>query len=91
MKNINGICVRSEISTFQAKLGRVCGEHLTDVSEEAQILTWKLSITLNYPVCVRKADGIIIFNTVCNKCEFADLIDQYAIGSDLPEVDVKLS
>ena len=44
MRNINGVCVRSEISTFQARLMRVCGEQLRYLSEEAQILTWKVCL-----------------------------------------------
>ena len=123
MRNINGLCVESEISTFKARLVRICGEQLRDLTEEAQILTWKvcfheeyisgnsvgvyvklqtfvlllfihlfqLSIALNYPVCVRKADDVIIFNTVCKHCEYADLVDQYATNSILPEIDLQLN
>uniref|UniRef100_A0A914YPI4 EGF-like domain-containing protein n=1 Tax=Panagrolaimus superbus TaxID=310955 RepID=A0A914YPI4_9BILA len=93
MKTKDGQCVKAEISTFRARLLHLCNVGVRDnyVENEAQILTWKLAATFDYPVCVRKADDIIIFNTVCNGCEFSDLIDRYASNNDLSEIDVKLS
>uniref|UniRef100_A0AC35GU36 Uncharacterized protein n=1 Tax=Panagrolaimus sp. PS1159 TaxID=55785 RepID=A0AC35GU36_9BILA len=93
MKTKDGQCVKAEISTFRARLLHLCDIGVRDnyIENEAQILTWKLATTFDYPICVRKADDIMIFNTVCNGCEFSDLIDRYASNNDLSEIDVKLS
>uniref|UniRef100_A0AC34R7B6 EGF-like domain-containing protein n=1 Tax=Panagrolaimus sp. JU765 TaxID=591449 RepID=A0AC34R7B6_9BILA len=91
MRNLQNQCVQSEISTFRARLMHICGSSTKNIANEAQILTWKLASTFNYPICVRKAEDMIVFNTVCNGCKFNDLIDQYAMNSDLPELDIKLS
>uniref|UniRef100_A0A7E4VXL7 EGF-like domain-containing protein n=2 Tax=Panagrellus redivivus TaxID=6233 RepID=A0A7E4VXL7_PANRE len=91
MRNLQGKCVKAEISTFRARLMRLCGTNVKNVNNEAQILAWKLASTFNYPICVRKAGDLVILNTVCDGCEFTDLIDTYAMNNDLAEIDIKLS